>query len=199
MLLFFVLCDNKCYIFYHLGLQKIFFTYRRFRNKTIRLIEKIISILICDKKKIAAALFTFSSKMRVFVLLCFWFWLQRNVPTMKPIVCVCMCVLVVISVLVMAVFPALGGDQTPDRWHWSVRLSASDWCDLWMDNYRRHLWETNCTQLPKRAQRGGSGPRGHGLPSLTELETSSSLTGSPVNLRFSLDILCLVEVYRELI
>lgn len=33
--------------------------------------------------------------MRVFsfvVLLCFWFWLQRNVPTMKPIVCVCMCV-----------------------------------------------------------------------------------------------------------
>lgn len=34
---------------------------------------------------------------------------------MKPIVCVCMCVLVVISVLVMAVFPALGGDQTPDR------------------------------------------------------------------------------------
>lgn len=89
MLLFFVLCDNKCYILYHLGLQKIFFTYRRFRDKTIRLIEKIISILICDKKKIAAALFTFSSKMRVFVLLCFWFWLQRNVPTNETH-CVCL-------------------------------------------------------------------------------------------------------------
>lgn len=79
-------------------------------------------------------------------------------PQWNPL-CVFVCVLGVISVLVMAVFPALGGDQTLDRWHWSVRLSASDWFDLWIDNYRGHLWETNCTQLSKRAQRGGGGIR----------------------------------------
>lgn len=41
--------------------------------------------------------------------------------------CECVCVLGVISILVMAAFPALGykggrhRDQTPDRWHWSIR------------------------------------------------------------------------------
>lgn len=115
---------------------------------------------------------------------CFVFWLQRYLLTiLKPIVCVCLCVGGYFhpgdGSFSDSRYEGGRGNQTPDRWHWSIRLTVSDWCDLWMDNqrmnYRRDLWETNCTRLPEQTQQGGSGPRGHGLPSLTELEISNCL------------------------